>query len=177
MTRTGSIEHPRRPVETASLLYRRHCPAIDRTFTLLRFDPARDLDLFCAWMNDPVVAAFWEQAWPRAQLVDYIEQRIADPHVIPAIGCFDGRPFGYFEIYWAKEDRLGPHYVADDFDRGFHMAVGDPEVRHRRWGRQWFLSMAHFLFLDDPRTQRLVGEPRVDQARVRSWAASTPWKE
>lgn len=176
-TRTGEIVHPRRPDETASLLYRRHCPAIGRTFSLLRFDPARDMDRFCAWMNDPVVAQFWEQAWPREQLEEYIAQKFADPHVIPAIGYFDERAFGYFEIYWAKEDRLGPHYAADDFDRGFHMAVGDAEVRHRGWGRQWFLSMAHYLFLDDPRTQRLVGEPRVDQSRVRAWASSTPWEE
>ncbi|MDC0674647.1 GNAT family N-acetyltransferase [Nannocystis radixulma] len=176
-THTGAIDHPRRHDDGAPLLYRRHCAAIDRTFSLHRFDPARDLDIFCAWMNDPVVAQFWEQAWPRAQLADYIDQRLADPHTIPAIGCFDGRPFAYYEIYWAREDRLGPHYAADDFDRGFHMAIGDPEVRHRGWGRQWFLSMAHFLFLDDPRTQRLVGEPRVDQAHVRNWANSTPWEE
>lgn len=174
---TGRIVHPRRPRESAALLYQRYCPAIDQTFSLHRFEPGRDLDLFCEWMNDPVVAQFWEQAWERPRLEEYIEQRLADPHVIPAIGRFDGRPFAYYEIYWAKEDRLGPHYAADDFDRGFHMAVGDAEVRHRGWGRQWFLAMAHYLFLDDARTQRLVGEPRVDQARVRSWSASTPWEE
>ncbi len=177
LTSTGAIVHPRRTREPATLLYRRHIAAIDRTFSLHRFDPDRDLDCFCAWMNDPVVAQFWEQDWPRERLAAYIEQRLADPHVIPAIGRFDGQPFAYYEIYWAKEDRLGPHYAADDFDRGFHMAVGDPEVRHRGWGRQWFLAMAHYLFLDDARTQRLVGEPRVDQARVRSWSASTPWQE
>ena len=174
---TGRVVHPRRPRESASLLFRRHCAAIDRTFSLHRFDADRDLDLFCAWMNDPVVAQFWEQAWPRAKLAEYIEQRLADPHVIPAIGRFDDRPFAYYEIYWAKEDRLGPHYAADDHDRGFHMAVGDADVRHRGWGRQWFLAMAHYLFLDDARTMRLVGEPRIDQARVRAWSASTPWEE
>lgn len=176
-TTTGAVRHPRRHDDGAPLLYRRHCAAIDRTFSLHRFDPGRDLDLFCAWMNDPVVAQFWEQAWPRARLADYIDERLADPHTIPAIGRFDGQPFAYYEIYWAKEDRLGPHYAADEFDRGFHMAIGDPEVRHRGWGRQWFLSMAHYLFLADRRTNRLVGEPRIDQARVRSWSASTPWEE
>ncbi|HEY0137845.1 MAG TPA: GNAT family N-acetyltransferase, partial [Nannocystis sp.] len=176
-TSTGTIMHPSRPRDSASLLYRRHCAAIDRTFSLHRFDPDRDLDAFCRWMNDPVVAQFWEQDWSRERLSTYIEQRLADPHVIPAIGRFDDHAFAYFEIYWAKEDRLGPHYAADDFDRGFHMAVGDPQVRHRGWGRQWFLAMAHFLFLDDARTMRLVGEPRLDQARVRGWSASTPWQE
>lgn len=175
--RTGDIDHPRRPDSPAGLLYRRHCPDIDRTFSLRAFDREQDFDRFCRWMNDPVVASFWEQAWSRERLGDYLDQRFADPHVIPAIGSFDDLPFAYYEIYWAKEDRVGPHYAAGDFDRGFHMAVGEADVRHRGWGRQWFLAMAHFLFLDDPRTQRLVGEPRIDQRMVRAWSVSTPWEE
>lgn len=174
---TRDITHPRRPESPAGLLCRRYCPSIDRSFSLHAFDRDRDFDRFCGWMNDPVVASFWEQAWSRERLRDYLDERFADPHVIPAIGWFDRSPFAYFEIYWAKEDRVGPHYAVDDYDRGFHMAVGDAEVRHRGWGRQWFLAMAHFLFLDDPRTQRLVGEPRVDQHMVRAWSASTPWEE
>ncbi|HVH98258.1 MAG TPA: GNAT family N-acetyltransferase [Enhygromyxa sp.] len=176
-TRTGDIDHPRRPPQPEGLLYRRYCPSIDRTFSLRTFDRDRDFDRFCRWMNDPVVASFWEQDWSAERLRDYLDQRFADPHMIPAIGSFDDLPFAYFEIYWAKEDRVGPHYAADDYDRGFHMAVGEAEVRHRGWGRQWFLAMAHYLFLDDPRTQRLVGEPRIDQRMVRAWSASTPWEE
>jgi siderophore synthetase component len=163
--------------ESNALLYRRHCAAIDRTFALRRFDLVEDLDRFHAWMNDPVVACFWEQAWPREQLREYVERKLADPHVIPAIGSFDERPFAYFEIYRAKHDRLAPLYAVEEHDRGYHMAVGDPEFRHRGWGKHWFSAMAHFSFLPDARTQRLVGEPRVDQARVRSWATSTAWRE
>lgn len=176
-TRSANIEHPQRPPSPTGLLYRRHCPSIERDFSLRVFDREQDFDRFCRWMNDPVVARFWEQAWSRERLRDYLDERFADPHVIPSIGSFDDLPFAYFEIYWAKEDRVGPHYAAGDYDRGFHMAVGEAEVRHRGWGRQWFLAMAHFLFLDDPRTQRLVGEPRVDQQMVRAWSASTPWEE
>ncbi|KIG14483.1 N6-hydroxylysine O-acetyltransferase [Enhygromyxa salina] len=176
-TWTGTVEHPRRPSAPAGQLYSRYCPSIDRNFSLHTFDPDRDFDRFCTWMQDPVVAQFWEQDWPRARLRDRMDELIADPRVIPAIGRFDDLPFAYYEIYWAKEDRLGPHYDAHDFDRGFHMAIGEPEVRHRGWGRQWFLAMAHFCFLDEPRTQRLVGEPRVDQARVRRWADTTAWSE
>lgn len=176
-TRDGDLDHPRRPDPGVGLLYRRYCPSIERSFSLRVFDREHDFDRFCRWMNDPVVARFWEQAWSAERLRDYLDQRFADPHVIPAIGSFDESPFAYFEIYWAKEDRIGPHYLAGDYDRGFHMAVGEAEVRHRGWGRQWFLAMAHFLFLDDPRTQRLVGEPRVDQHLVRAWSTSTPWQE
>jgi len=176
-TRTGDIDHPRRLEMPAGLLYRRRCAGIDQVFSLRRFDPAVHLDAFVAWMNDPTVAEFWEQAWPRERLRAYVLDRLADPHTTPLIGDFDDVPFAYFESYWAKEDRLGPYYDAGDYDRGFHMAVGDARFRFRGYGRHWFLSMAHFSFLDEPRTQQLVGEPRVDQARVRSWGGTTPWRE
>lgn len=159
------------------LLYRRHCAAIDRTFALRRFSLDADLERFHAWMNDPVVDEFWQQAWSREQLAAYLQAKLDGGHVIPAIGSFDDQPFAYFEIYRAAHDRLAPLYAVEAHDRGFHMAVGSGELRHRGLGRQWFLAMAHYLFVADPATQRLVGEPRVDQARVRAWARSTAWQE
>lgn len=173
---TGGVEHPQRPRVPEGLLYRRRCAEIDKVFSLHRFDPARHLDLFVTWMNDPTVAEFWEQAWSRERLADYVHERLHDPHTTPLVGYFDDVPFAYFESYWAKEDRLGAYYDAGDYDRGFHMAVGDERFRFRGHGRHWFLAMAHFSFLDEPRTQRLVGEPRVDQARVRSWGETTAWR-
>jgi N2-citryl-N6-acetyl-N6-hydroxylysine synthase len=173
---TGAVRHPERPDPKARVLYRRHAAAIGRTYSLTRFDLDEHFDLFCTWMNDPEVAHFWELAFERPRLAEYLLERIEDPHTTPVIGWFDDVPFAYFELYWAKEDRLGPHYDANDYDRGFHMAVGDPRFRYRGFGRHWFLGMAHFLFLDDPRTMQLVGEPRVDQARVTGWARSTPWQ-
>jgi len=173
---TGAIRHPERHKPQARVLYRRHCAGAERTFSLQRFSFEDHFELFCAWMNDPEVARFWELAHEPSRLRDYLHERADDPHTIPMIGYFDDDPFAYFEVYWAKEDRLGPHYDADDHDRGFHMAVGDPRYRFQGLGRQWFLSMAHFLFLDDPRTMRLVGEPRVDQVRVKNWSKSTPWE-
>lgn len=160
-----------------TLLYRRHCAAIDRSFSLRRFSLEADLARFHAWMNDPVVDEFWQQAWSREQLAGYLQAKIDSGHVIPAIGSFDDQPFAYFEIYDAAHDRLAPLYAVEPHDRGFHMAVGSGELRHRGLGRQWFLAMAHYLFMADPATQRLVGEPRVDQARVRAWARSTAWQE
>ena len=127
-------------------------------------------------MNDPEVAYFWELSYGPTRLDAYLRERLDDPHMMPMIGYFDDDPFAYFEAYWSKEDRLGPHYDAHDHDRGFHMAVGDKRYRFSGFGRYWFLSMSHFLFLDDPRTMRQVGEPRVDQERVRGWAKTTPWE-
>jgi RimJ/RimL family protein N-acetyltransferase len=157
-------------------LYRRRCHAIGRTFSLRPLRLPADLDRFVSWMNDPVVARFWELDHDEARLRAYLEDKLADPHLEPLIGSFDDQPFAYFEVYWAREDRVGPHYDAGPFDRGYHMAVGEPAFRGKGLGRHWFLSMSHFAFLDDPRTVQLVGEPRLDQQQVRSWADSTPWR-
>jgi len=173
---TGDIRHPERAKPGAPLLYRRYCAGIDKTFSVKSFAFEEHFELFCAWMNDPEVARFWELSHEPARLDGYLRERIDDPHMTPMIGYFDDAPFAYFEAYWSKEDRLGHHYDAHDYDRGFHMAVGDRRFRFQGFGRHWFLSMAHFLFLDDPRTMRQVGEPRVDQERVKGWSRTTPWE-
>jgi RimJ/RimL family protein N-acetyltransferase len=84
----------------------------------------------------------------------------------PVFCCFDGQPFGYFEIYWAKEDRIAPYYPADDYDRGVHMLVGEQRWRGPHRVAAWLPSLAHFMFLDDPRTRNVVAEPRADNAKM-----------
>ncbi len=95
----------------------------------------------------------------------YLEAQCADAHVHPLIGCFDDRPFAYFEIYWAKEDRIAPFYDAHDFDRGLHLLVGECGAHSTGKLNAWFNAVLHDMFIDDPRTQRIVGEPRIDNAR------------
>ena len=79
--------------------------------------------------------------------------------MLPLIGCFGDVPFGYFEVYWAKENRIAPFYDADDYDRGWHVVVGEDAYRGRRYISAWLPSLMHYMFLDDCRTQRIVGEP------------------
>ncbi|MCQ4437375.1 acetyltransferase, partial [Clostridioides difficile] len=82
-------------------------------------------DLFSGWMNLDRVAHFWDQRGTRDEHAAYLAERRADPHMHPMIGYFDDTPFGYFEFYWAKEDRLAPFYDAHDYDRGLHLLIGD----------------------------------------------------
>ena len=88
-------------------------------------DIDKDLAQFTRWMNDPRVAYFWEQAWSEEKLAEFLQQRMADPHIIPLIGEFNGQPFGYVEAYWVAEDRLSPYFNVQDFDRGIHLLVGE----------------------------------------------------
>ncbi|MBM4200438.1 MAG: acetyltransferase, partial [Gammaproteobacteria bacterium] len=112
------------------------------------------------------VASFWELAGTREEHRGYLDRALADRHMHPVVGRFDGRPFGYFEIYWAKEDRIAPYYAVDDYDRGIHMLVGEPAFRGPHRVAAWLPSLAHYLFLDDPRTRNVVAEPRSDNAKM-----------
>ena len=163
---TNGKRHPRRPPRPSGTVYQRHIPWLDATVSFRVLDLALDLERFNRWMNDPVVAHFWEEQGDLEQHRERLESTLQNPSVLPLIGCIDGEPFGYFETYWAKEDRIGAYYAADDFDRGWHVLIGEAAFRGRPYVAAWMPSLSHYLFLDDCRTQRLVIEPRVDNAKM-----------
>ena len=164
-TVTQDRRHPVRPPNAKGTIYERYFPLIGMTLSLRTVDPQADADVFSDWMNLDRVAYFWDQKGTRAEHAAYLEERLADPHMHPMIGYFDDKPFGYFEFYWAKEDRLGPFYDAGDFDRGLHLLIGDAQFQSSGKLKAWWSGVLHYMFIDEPRTQRLVGEPRIDHVR------------
>jgi acetyl CoA:N6-hydroxylysine acetyl transferase len=165
-TVTDGKRHPQRPPVRGGEVYRRSIPDLETVLSLRTVDPERDLDVFHRWMNDPRVARFWELEGSREDHARYLAKVLADAHMHPVFGGFDGQPFGYFEIYWAKEDRIAPYYAVDDYDRGIHMLVGEDRFRGPHRVAAWLPSLVHFLFLDDPRTRNVVAEPRADNAKM-----------
>ncbi len=153
--------HPQRPRKPTGIVYARYIPWLDQSLSFRVADPQTDIEHFHRWMNDEQVNVIWEDGGDRQKHAAILAERSRDPHMLALIGCFDGEPFGYFEVYWAKENRLGPYYDAQDYDRGWHVAIGEPACRGKRWITAWLPSLMHFIFLDDPRTQRIVGEPRA----------------
>ncbi|MDA4825095.1 GNAT family N-acetyltransferase, partial [Enterobacter kobei] len=89
--------------------YRRYDPQIKRTLSFRVADVALDGERFTRWMNTPRVNAFWEMAGPQAEQENYLRRQLDSTYCYPVIGCFDDQPFGYFELYWAAEDRIGRH--------------------------------------------------------------------
>jgi acetyl CoA:N6-hydroxylysine acetyl transferase len=164
-TLTQGRRHPRRAPKPSGVLYQRHIPWVGKTFSFRALELEQDLPRFHRWMNDPAVVHFWQEAGDLAKHRAYLEAIIADPHMYSMIASFDDQPFAYFEVYWARENRLAPFYDVDDFDRGWHVAVGETDFRGRQFATAWLTSISHYLFLDDPRTQRAVGEPRADHER------------
>ena len=157
--------HPIRAPKPRGLVYERHIPWLDRVLTFRALDVERDLPAFNRWMNDPRVDEVWEEAGDLETHRRSLEERAEDPHLLTLIGEFDGVPFGYFELYWAKENRLGPLYDADDYDRGWHVLIGEDAFRGRVFITAWLPSLMHYMFLSDPRTRRIVGEPRWTHAQ------------
>ncbi|OAQ70948.1 siderophore biosynthesis protein [Pochonia chlamydosporia 170] len=120
-----------------------------------------DRDLLQSWFENPRVKEFWGD-----YTSDFLETALCSKHSFPVIGLWDGIPFGYFELYWVKEDILGRHVgsEAEDWDRGVHIMIGEEWSRGRV--ALWLSSLVHYCFTGDLRTMNVCLEPRVDNKRV-----------
>lgn len=119
-----------------------------------------DTALLEQWFAKPRVSNFWGTYQP-----DFLPNALRSQHSFPAIGLWDGVPFGYFEIYWVKEDILGQQMGrdAEEWDRGFHVIIGEEWSRGR--APFWISSLVHWCWQADNRTNNVMLEPRVDNAR------------
>lgn len=176
-TETQNRSHPIRPRFQPGLFYQRYVASIDKTLSFRSIDVEKDLAIFHAWHNHPRVYGLWELNKPMEELKTYIKNGLNDPHQIPLILEVDGVSIGYFEIYWAKEDRLGPYYESDPYDRGFHFLIGHPRYLGLNNTRAAVISIMHFIFLNESKTQRIVVEPRSDNQKVLRYAQEIPgWR-
>lgn len=157
---------PQRPARPNGEVYRRYDPQIKHTLSFRLPEVERDAEQFTNWMNSPRVDAFWEMSGPLEAQAAYLQRQLDSSYCYPLLGCFDDRPFGYFEVYWAAEDRIGRHYRWQPFDRGLHMLVGEEDWRGAQYIRSWLRGLTHYLYLDEPRTRRVVAEPRADNQRL-----------
>ncbi|WP_342622821.1 GNAT family N-acetyltransferase [Pseudomonas alkylphenolica] len=163
---TEGKRHPRRAPKPRGEVYRRFDARLGAWVSLRTLEIDSDLERFNRWQNNPRVLNFWQEGGSLEQHRDYLNKLQADPHSLTLIGCFDDQPFAYFEAYWAKEDRIAPFYAVDDYDRGIHMLVGEEHQRGPHKVASWLSALVHYLFLDDPRTQRVVAEPRADNSKM-----------
>jgi len=125
-----------------------------------------DLDTLHRWMNDPRVEAAWGVGGEHSVQEKFLLLNLTSRHSFPVIGCWDGKPFGYFEIYWVKEDALGRLVDrVDNYDRGIHLLIGEQEFRGSHRVAIWLSALVHHCFLSDMRTEAVYLEPRVDNTK------------
>ncbi|GAA6052849.1 hypothetical protein JCM3770_006280 [Rhodotorula araucariae] len=187
--------HPLRPPKPhpSALLYSRFLPHLTEnparpTYFKLETCTLAHLPTLHGWMNDPRVDQFWMEKGDMDQHRKFIEEHTADPHNLSVIGSYvqldgakekDPEPAVYAEIYWVKEDRLAPlmpEGTVQDYDRGLHMLVGSNAHRGPHRIRAWMPSLAHYCFLDDPRTQRVLCEPNEKNEKIISYMESIGFK-
>lgn len=184
-TTTNNIRHPLRPKppRTGEVFYTRFIPSVGQYLSFRVASPSpqaipyqgptgpnppshpylltlSDTELLRSWLSNPRVSKFW------GSFTDgFLPTALSSQHSFPAIGMWDGVPFGYFEIYWVKEDALGQKLgnEAGDWDRGLHVIVGEEWARGRV--SSWLSSLVHWCLTADYRTMNVCLEPRVDNER------------
>lgn len=158
----SSVPSGTSPLKTASNVSDTTVPTMDS----LSLDMS-DAELLHKWMNDPRVAYSWGEEGPLSHQQEFLAGGLRNKHSFPVIGCFDGKPFGYFEMYWVKEDRLGTYLGGNvgDYDRGLHVLVGEQRFRGPHRIKVWLSALVHACFLADARTETVVLEPRVDNEK------------
>ncbi|KAI4870579.1 acyl-CoA N-acyltransferase [Hypoxylon rubiginosum] len=182
---TNNIRHPLRqkPPHMGEIFYTRFVPSVGKYLSFrvaslspkpapshgpvgpgerenLHLNTLSDCSLLQMWLSNPRVTAFWGEYHP-----NFLSNTLQSRHSFPAIAMWDGIPFGYFEIYWVKEDPLGRHMGNDaqDFDRGIHVLIGEEWARGKV--QQWLSSLVHWCWQADYRTMNICLEPRVDNTR------------
>jgi len=132
-------------------------------------------------MNLPRVAKFWGEEGDVDKTEMYLRRGLEKRHSFPVIGAWESitkdgeqgktrlsgveEPFGYFEVYWVKEDILGRYCESEDWERGIHVLVGEDKFRGQRRVKAWLGGLVHYCFLDDARTMRVSLEPRADNQK------------
>lgn len=126
-----------------------------------------DCEILHKWMNDPRVAYSWGEQGDLSHQEDFLKHALTSKHSMPVIGCFDGKPFAFFEIYWVKEDRINTYLGGEcgDWDRGLHVLVGEQEFRGQHRVHVWLSALVHYCWLADSRTNMVMMEPRVDNVK------------
>ncbi|KAF9557952.1 hypothetical protein CPC08DRAFT_639629 [Agrocybe pediades] len=170
--------HPLRPSkpQPGEILYRRWCTHVNQSIEITFVDLegihdgsrspdgiSRHLAAFHKWHNDERVNKAWGEAGSLEAHRKYLETVLADPHVLPCMFSWDGELSGYIEIVYTKEDHVAQHYpngvTPGDWDRGIHVLVGESKFLGRERSEIWMRSLIHYIFLTDPRTNFVIGEP------------------
>ncbi|WP_405900252.1 GNAT family N-acetyltransferase [Streptomyces sp. NBC_00727] len=131
-------------------------------FQLVPVHPERDLATISRWMNDPVVAAFWELAGDESVMARHLAPQLdGASHSTPCVGVLSGTPMSYWELYRADLDPLARHYPARPHDMGVHLLIGEGRRRGRGTGTTLLRAVTDLVLGHVPFCTRVVAEPDI----------------
>ncbi|KAF5328745.1 hypothetical protein D9619_011584 [Psilocybe cf. subviscida] len=184
--------HPLRPQKPApgTILYRRWCCTVRQNIEITYFDVdgvadgsrigggvSRHMAAFHRWHNDERVNSAWGERGSLETHREYVESLLVDAHAWPCMLSWDGELMGYVEIVFAKEDHVAQYYpagvVPGDWERGIHVLAGESRFVGAGRSELWVRSLLHYIFLADPRTDRVVGEPSVTNIGIAKVAVNS----
>ncbi|KAF8149405.1 acyl-CoA N-acyltransferase [Crassisporium funariophilum] len=178
--------HPLRPTkpQPGEVLYRRWCTTLDQMLEISYFDLegvqdrshasggglSRHMAAFHRWHNDERINTAWGERGSLETHREYVEGVLGDPHVLPCMFSWDGELSGYLEIVYVKENHVAQHYpvgvAPGDWERGIHVLNGESKFLGGGRSEIWIRSLLHYIFLADPRTDRVVGEPSENNKAI-----------
>lgn len=150
---------PQPPLLHELAAYSEQEPGLQRRLWARPVVPEHDVDLIHAWMQRPHVVEFWQMAWPRDWVADYLVGQVDDPARSPYLGFVDEQPIGYLEVYDPQRDVLGEHAPVQPGDLGAHVLIGD-EAHLGQYSVALGRAVVRML-LKRPGVLRIVGEPDV----------------
>ncbi len=146
-------------------LYSEYVPILKQTMRAKPVTIERDLDTLHHWMNMPHVSEFWNMAWPKDKIKEYIEQCQKKAGFNIFIAFMDDEPMAYFELYEPATDVIGKHYSVQPGDIGLHVLIGEEKYQKRHIIRLSTMMM-RLVFNAFTHVKRVMGEPDVDNKQV-----------
>ena len=171
--------HPLRPPKpvAGTIIYSRYVHSIKSHYQLTIIDWRKEehFNLYAKWQNSDRVNHGWRERGDEEHHRKYLQEREADPHSMGLLSSWDGEYAGYSEVNWCKENGMNAFVGGmGDYDQGTHSFVGEEKFRGRYRFAHNMISLKHFCFLREFRTDKVVGEPRYDLAIIPLLAAYLP---
>lgn len=133
-----------------------------------------DLDLFYDWHHKEFISEFWELNVSKSELLNYIKKIKSSSYQLPLIFEVEGEPVGYFEVYWAYDDRIAPYCDPKIYDRGVHLLIAQEKYLRTRIVYDALKHVSKFLFEENSKTENVYGEPRSDNKKIIKFAHKLP---
>lgn len=163
-----SEEFSLRQIESkrSGLLKSKKVSFLNHEISIRSVDAKADLDIFWKWQNKEYVSHFWEMNYSKTELLKYLVETVNSPYKEPVIFQVAGQPVGYFELYWAYDDRIAPYCDASKFDRGIHLLFGEEKYLATRYVPEGLVLAKEYMFDSCEQTQVIWGEPRFDNKNI-----------